>query len=189
MKKISLITLSLSIILSGCATAESGAVSTEEQADTSVVNAPSEVASSPSEAAEPSSAESTENSDDSADAQFIWPTATHEISAGLDSYEGHSGVDMISGLGSDVVAAADGTVLEAGFDNLGNGYYVLLDNGDGYQTLYAHMQEELAVAAGDSVTQGQVIGTEGDTGNVTGEQLHFEIHKDGEVVDPADYLQ
>lgn len=88
----------------------------------------------------------------------------------------------------EIYAVADVTVVDAGFDNMGNGYYVLIDHGNNVQTLYGHLEEELQVKVGDVVTQGQVIGFEGDTGNVTAPNMHFEIIVDGISQDPNQYL-
>lgn len=178
MNKFLVTTLSLSIILTGCAS--STAVSNnQEETKSNTETTDREITTSDVKSSTSKEAKSTE--------EFIWPT-DGELQASIDSYEGHSGIDIESGKGADVVASKAGTVLEAGWDELGKGYYVLLDNGDGYQTLYGQLEENLAVSVGDEVEQGQIIGHEGDTGNVTKEHLHFEITKDGEVIDPETVL-
>lgn len=69
------------------------------------------------------------------------------------------------------------------------GYSVIIDHGDGYSTLYAHMQANLSVAPGQSVSQGQQLGIMGTTGRSTGVHLHFEVRKDGATIDPMDFIK
>ena len=63
----------------------------------------------------------------------------------------------------------------------------MIDHGNGFETLYAHL-DPLAVSQGQRVEQGQVIGYVGLTGHTTGYHLHFEVHLNGQVVNPLDYL-
>lgn len=114
---------------------------------------------------------------------LVWPVDADDISRGYDS--GHSGVDIRGDAGSPVWAAADGTVLAAGFDK-DSGNTVVIDHGDGRQTSYAHLAE-MSVAVGDSVVTGQQIGTLGNTGKSTGAHLHFAVEIDGEPADPLTY--
>ena len=96
----------------------------------------------------------------------------------------HAGID-IDGYGCDgaaIVAAASGTVITA-TSSSGYGNYVLIDHGNGYQTLYAHMSG-LAVSTGAYVSQGQTIGYMGATGNASGTHCHFEIRINGATTDP-----
>ena len=74
----------------------------------------------------------------------------------------------------------------AGFDT-GYGYYVTINHGNGYTTLYGHMCRYI-VSAGDYVTQGQTIGYVGSTGWSTGAHLHFTIYYNGATVNPLGYL-
>lgn len=91
--------------------------------------------------------------------------------------EPHKGIDIPAPEGTPILAAHDGTVLISGWnDSYGN--QVLLDNGAGLSTRYAHMTEA-AVSAGEVITAGQVIGYVGSTGNSTGSHLHFEIWVNG----------
>ena len=69
----------------------------------------------------------------------------------------------------------------------GYGNYIMIDHGNGYVTTYAHMTERF-VKEGDMVAQGDLIGTVGSTGRVTGPHLHFEILCDGSYVDPMLYI-
>jgi murein DD-endopeptidase MepM/ murein hydrolase activator NlpD len=94
----------------------------------------------------------------------------------------HAGIDLGVGTGTPVRASKAGTVVRAGWDEV-FGNVVVLDNGGGYQTLYAH-NSRLVVLVGDEVGQGQVISYSGTTGWSTGPHLHFEIHYRGAPVDP-----
>lgn len=92
---------------------------------------------------------------------------------------GHNGVDLASAYGTPILAAADGTVLisKSGGWNGGYGTYIVLQHDNGTQTLYGHLSATL-VQVGDHVSQGQVIGKMGNTGQVTGPtgiHLHFEV--------------
>lgn len=100
----------------------------------------------------------------------------------------HNGIDLTAtGIeGAEIHAFADGTILEAGFDN-SNGNYLLIDHGNGLQSFYAHCRA-LYAKAGDTVRKGDVIATVGSSGWSTGPHLHFELRKDGTTVDPAPYL-
>lgn len=113
---------------------------------------------------------------------FIWPTLNHTIS-GNDYWSGHLAIDIGSALGEPVVAADSGVVVFAGWATGGYGYMVAIDHGNGYQTLYAHLSS-VNVSCGRSVSQGQLIGFGGSTGNSTGPHLHFEIRYQGGFVNP-----
>ena len=97
----------------------------------------------------------------------------------------HEGIDLPQAGGTPVLAAADGTVLEAAFDT-SDGNYVLLRHGD-MTTKYAHLRE-YTVEPGETVSTGDQIGLVGRTGMATGDHLHFEVALDGTRVDPLDYL-
>ena len=99
---------------------------------------------------------------------------------------GHRGTDIPAPEGTPILAAHSGTVLVSGWnDSYGN--QVLLDNGAGLSTRYAHMTAT-AVTAGETVTAGQVIGYVGSTGDSTGNHLHFEMMQGGIRVNPMDML-
>ncbi len=98
----------------------------------------------------------------------------------------HSGVDLAGNQGDPIYAIAAGTVTSA-YYNEANGYMVALSHGGGYGSLYAHMTG-LIVSAGQYVTEGQVIGYVGSTGWSTGPHLHFEIHYNGNTVNPMQYV-
>ena len=102
-------------------------------------------------------------------------------------YKYHDGIDIgNAGYGAPVIAAADGMVIYAGQMG-GYGNCVMIYHGDGLITLYGHGQE-IKTTLGTPVKQGDIIMTVGSTGNSTGPHLHFEVRKDGVVVDPIPYL-
>lgn len=98
----------------------------------------------------------------------------------------HKGTDLAGACGTPVVAAASGTVEESTFSG-SYGNWILLDNGDGIETGYAH-NTDLLVDVGDTVAAGEVIATRGSTGASTGCHLHFETRVDGEAVDAEPFL-
>ncbi len=101
---------------------------------------------------------------------------------------GHHGTDIAVPADSPILAVHGGTVLEAGWKNDVYGNAVLLDHGNGWQTLYAHCNSVL-VQVGQRVEQGQRIALVGSTGNSTGPHLHLELHKDGVCLNPARYIK
>jgi murein DD-endopeptidase MepM/ murein hydrolase activator NlpD len=96
--------------------------------------------------------------------------------------EAHPGIDIAVAIGSVVRASGGGTVRQAGQDPE-YGLYVLLDHSEAYQSMYGHLSR-IVVAAGDSVTAGQVIGLTGNSGRSTAPHLHFEIRQNGRSLDP-----
>ncbi|MEK7514046.1 MAG: M23 family metallopeptidase [Patescibacteria group bacterium] len=122
----------------------------------------------------------------SATGQFVWP-ASGGISQRYVWY--HRGVDIANKSQPPILAADSGRVSVAGWpDNAGYGNRVIIDHGNGFQTLYAHMSS-ISVVAGQSVNRGDVIGNVGSTGRSTGPHLHFEIRRGGEILDPLTYLK
>ena len=99
----------------------------------------------------------------------------------------HSGVDLAADYGTNVLAVADGTVLDCSYD-MAYGYILTLEHADGVQTQYAHLSEFL-VKAGDAVRQGQIIAKTGGSGWSTGPHLHLGVLIDGEAVDPLEALK
>ncbi len=99
----------------------------------------------------------------------------------------HYGIDVPAYRGTDIYASKAGRVLIAKYHS-SYGNYVLIDHGDGYQTLYAHASK-LYVKAGQYVDQGQVIAAVGTTGTSTGNHLHFEVRVNGDKRDPLDYVK
>jgi LysM repeat protein len=113
---------------------------------------------------------------------FIWPAGNHYVS-GNDYWSGHLAIDIAAGTGAPVFAADSGVVVFSGWSTVGYGNMVMIDHGNGWQSLYAHL-DYVGVKCGQSVSQGQGIGTAGSTGNSTGPHLHFEIRSNGGFVNP-----
>ena len=108
----------------------------------------------------------------------------------LGDWRTHDGVDISASAGTAVLAACAGTVAGIEDDPL-MGTTVTISHAGGYQTVYASLQEHPSVEIGDSVSAGQTIGTVGDTAAAEaaqGPHLHFSVTKDGDVVDPDDFL-
>ena len=99
---------------------------------------------------------------------------------------GHSGMDIAAPYGTPIKAAHDG-VISSTTGHWSYGNVVMVDNGDGVTTLYAHMSS-IAVGVGQSVKQGDVIGYVGSTGNSTGNHLHFEVRINGVKQNPRNYV-
>lgn len=123
---------------------------------------------------------------------FIWPVPhTHNVTSLMEWRWGrmHNGIDIAGGgdYGQPFIAADGGTVIWSGNDGGGYGNYVMIDHGNGYMTVYGHASE-LACSTGDYVSQGDVIGYIGSTGNSTGPHLHFEIRLNGDYQDPLGYV-
>ena len=126
---------------------------------------------------------------------FTWPCPSytyissdfgyriHPIS-GVEKF--HSGIDMAAPYGSAILAAADGTVVSAGYSSsMGN--YVMINHGGGLYTIYMHASA-LYVSSGQSVSAGEQIAAVGSTGNSTGPHLHFSVRLSGSYVSPWNYL-
>jgi len=118
------------------------------------------------------------------DGQFIWPV-TGPISQA--AHPGHMALDIAVPVGTPVKAADRGTVIMAGWNPSGYGFRVVIDHGNDYVTLYAHLSD-IYVQPGQVVGKGQVIGASGANGNVTGPHLHFEIRDFGALTDPLTLL-
>lgn len=99
----------------------------------------------------------------------------------------HQGVDMACPTGTPIYATRSGTVTKAAYQAGGAGYYVSINHGDGFASIYMHMTRYV-VSAGQSVTQGQLIGYVGSTGVSTGPHLHFGISYGGTYVNPMAYI-
>ena len=113
---------------------------------------------------------------------FIWPADNHYLS-GNDYWSGHLAIDIAAGSGARIYAADSGVVVFAGSALGGYGNMVVIDHGNGYQTLYAHMSS-VGVSCGQSVLQGGYIGSAGTTGYSTGPHLHFEVRYLGGFINP-----
>jgi hypothetical protein len=117
---------------------------------------------------------------------FVWPSANRVLS-GNDYWPGHLAIDIAAAVGDGVFASDSGVVVFAGWANGGYGYMIMIDHGNGYQTLYAHMSQVTA-RCGQSVIQGAYIGAAGSTGNSTGAHLHYEVRYLGGFVNPWSVL-
>ena len=113
---------------------------------------------------------------------FRWPTGNHTLS-GNDFWSGHLAIDIGEVEGNPIYAADAGVVVFTGWANGGYGYTVVVDHGNGYQTLYAHMSA-VYLSCGASVGAGSVLGGAGSTGNSTGTHLHFEVRLNGGFINP-----
>lgn len=118
---------------------------------------------------------------------FVWPANNHYLS-GYDYSWWHQGLDISTQLGDPIYAVDGGVVIYAGWNTWGYGNAVIIDHGNGWHTLYAHLSQ-VNVACGQAVEQGAVIGQAGSTGHSTGPHLHFEMRYVGEGrVNPWLYL-
>lgn len=118
---------------------------------------------------------------------FMWPTSYQYISTYFAWW--HPGVDLPNKAAPAVVASDGGTVVVAGWpDGYGYGNRVMIDHGNGYTTLYAHLSN-IYVSPGQTVSRGQSIGQMGSSGRSTGVHLHFEIRYKGIAVNPLSILR
>ncbi len=113
---------------------------------------------------------------------FVWPTPMHRL-VGNNYGPSHLAVDLGIWVGGPIYAADAGVVVFAGWSTVGYGYMIMIDHGNGYQTLYAHLSQ-VNVHCGQSVFQGQLIGLGGSTGNSSGPHLHFEVRYQGGFINP-----
>lgn len=108
---------------------------------------------------------------------FMWPVPNYKyVSRWMSS--GHHGTDICAAHGTPIVASDSGVVTTAGW-HYSYGNYVIIDHGNGYRTLYAHMAYTPSVYAGQGVSQGQIIGYVGNTGYSFGNHCHFEMYYNG----------
>jgi murein DD-endopeptidase MepM/ murein hydrolase activator NlpD len=136
--------------------------------------------------------EGTERSDEAARAtapmessssEFLWPSSG-QISQGHSTR--HRALDIANYRGTTIYAITDGTAVLSG-QNSKDGIHILLDHSEGYTSFYSHLEVAL-VEIGTPVEQGQVIGLMGTTGLSTGPHLHFQIRRDGELINPLEVL-
>ncbi len=120
------------------------------------------------------------------DGIFTWPTVYQAVSGGIFS-EDHPGVDFSTPEGVPVYAADDGLVIFAGWSELGYGNVIVIDHGNGFKSLYAHLSH-VSQYCGAKVKSGQLIGQSGSTGNSSGSHLHFEIRVPGGYLNPLKVL-
>ncbi len=118
---------------------------------------------------------------------FIWPVNGPVVSGfGMRWGQMHEGIDIAVPTGTQIRAAASGTVSIAGSAG-GYGNYTCIDHGGSLSTCYAH-QEQILVSSGQQVAQAQVIGISDCTGHCLGPHVHFEVRVNGQAVDPLGYL-
>lgn len=121
-----------------------------------------------------------------AQGSFVWP-ASGTITQRHSFY--HKAIDIANRSAGPILAADSGTVIGAGWlDNSGYGNRVMIDHGNGYVTLYAHLKS-VQVSQGQTVNRGDVIGQMGSTGRSTGTHLHFEIRQGGVLINPLNFLK
>jgi murein DD-endopeptidase MepM/ murein hydrolase activator NlpD len=121
--------------------------------------------------------------------QFGWPVSGTILSrfGRVGSGQRNNGINIATARGTPVLASADGVVLYAGEEIQVHGGLVLLNHGNGWITAYGNM-EDLQVSRGQQVERGQVIARAGDTGQADQPQLHFEIRRNRQPVDPTAHL-
>ena len=123
---------------------------------------------------------------------FIWPVDNNGVINQI-MYYPILGSDMPAKAGTDIYAAADGTISSveitepAAPNIIGYGHYIKIDHVNGYQTLYAHC-DSLLVEVGDEVKAGQVIATVGRSGNKIRDELRFEVYCDGHQLNAKNYV-
>ncbi len=119
---------------------------------------------------------------------FVWPASNHRLS-GFDysPSTNHWGIDIAGNTGEGAYATDAGVVVYAGWNNYGYGNMIMVDHGNNFQSLYAHLNG-ISVGCGQSVGQGDLIGIIGSTGRSSGDHLHFEIRAISSWVNPWDVL-
>lgn len=136
----------------------------------------------------PAIAEEASNAKNTATFPLSTPIPGAPIRDGFMSYYAHTGTDYAAPEGTPVLAAADGIAVQVKYGVTGYGNHIILDHGDGVQTLYAHCTD-LFVKLGESVERGQSIATAGTTGNTSYSQCHFELRKSGTPVDAVPAME
>jgi murein DD-endopeptidase MepM/ murein hydrolase activator NlpD len=124
--------------------------------------------------------------------QLAWPVPGGRITSTFGNrfdpvkkvFQLHEGIDIGAPLGTPIFASDGGVVVESRASS-GYGWIIVIDHGNGWQTLYAHMYpDHVKVQVGQKVSKGQVIAEIGSNGWSTGPHLHFEVHKNGQLIDP-----
>lgn len=120
---------------------------------------------------------------------FHWPAVGGYISSKMGMRWGsmHKGIDIARPSNRNILAADNGTVVSAGYNDGGYGNRIIIDHNNGLRTTYNHLSS-ISVSVGQTVQRGQKIGVMGATGNVTGVHLHFEVYKNGSIVNPLNYI-
>lgn len=117
--------------------------------------------------------------------QFLWPAG-----GAITQYPVwyHNAVDIANNAAPGIAAADGGVVTLVEYLRYGYGQHIIIDHGNGLATLYAHLRD-IYVQAGDRVARGQIIGQMGSTGRSSGTHLHFEVRKNGSIVNPLPFLK
>lgn len=174
------------------AEAEAAAAAAQQEENGTEIPSESDAAENPSEQ-EKDPAEEPEDTYNGG--TFTWPCPSstrvtseygNRVSPTAGASSNHKGIDIGAAYGADIVAAADGTVVFAGYSN-GGGNYVMVDHGGSLYTVYMHASS-LCVSQGQTVSRGQVIAKVGSTGISTGNHLHFGVSLNGNYVSPWNYL-
>lgn len=120
--------------------------------------------------------------------EFVWPTVGGYVSSGMGQRWGdiHRGIDIARPSNYNILASDNGVVVAAGVSGT-YGNRIVINHKNGYTTLYGHLSS-IKVSVGQVVEKGSVIGIMGSTGNSTGTHLHFEVEKNGELVNPLSYV-
>ncbi len=117
---------------------------------------------------------------------FTWPADNRALS-GYDFSSVHHGIDIRASTGAAIYAVDGGVVVYAGWNDWGYGNLIVVDHGNGWQSVYAHLSQ-INVACGQSLTQKELIGLAGNTGRSSGPHLHFELRYNGAFVNPSSVL-
>jgi murein DD-endopeptidase MepM/ murein hydrolase activator NlpD len=119
---------------------------------------------------------------------FIWPVdPPYRILVGDDFKSSHPGIDLGSPPGAAIYASDAGVVVFANWSSVGYGNVVVLDHGNGYRTLYAHLSQ-IATFCGATLQPGDLVGLSGNTGNSSGPHLHYEIRLPNGFLNPWNWL-
>jgi len=123
------------------------------------------------------------------DGTFAWPAVGGYVSSKMGPRWGrmHKGIDIARPSNRTIKAADNGVIVSAGWGG-GYGNKIVIDHRNGFRTLYGHMSS-LKVRVGQTVSKGSAIGVMGATGDATGVHLHFEVYKNGSLVNPLSYLR
>lgn len=108
----------------------------------------------------------------------------HRIDPVYKTIKMHAGLDFAAPQGTPIYATANGRIKTAGYSDGGYGNHVVIDHGYGYETLYGHMLR-IKARTGQRISRGEVIGYVGSTGKSTGPHCHYEVHKNGNKLDPV----
>lgn len=117
-----------------------------------------------------------------------WPVKSPDMSRGFSTWgRGHFGLDLRGRRGTKILSSHDGKVIYTGKGFRGYGKLVIVEHPNNYATFYAHLNK-IKVKQGQLVSQNQVLGTMGATGNARGVHLHFELRINKKAVDPMQFL-